>query len=1447
MSSRHVLHRDIETKSTLDLPDVGAWRYAVDPTTGVWCVSFAIDDKPAQIWTPGQPIPEVFHIAAPDPDWLIVAHNDAFERAIEERILAPQYGWPIVPLERHRCTMAMTLASALPAGLKGAAEAFGLPQGKDIEGARLMRQMARPRKPRKGEDPNGIYFDDDPEHFKRLCTYTLHDTDLEREIYRRVPALTDPEQALWELDQRINERGFYTDGALLNAAHDLVTKTEAALQTEFRELTGLDSTNQTAKLIAWLAEHDCTVTDVQKGTLMHALRRKGLEDAVRRAIELRLKLAHASADKVNALLAWRDNDGRVRGTLKFHGAGTGRWSGHGPQPHNFKRDSEGVEAKIAAIINGGKGLASPVEAVGEIARAMICAAPGHRLFIGDYGAIESRITAWASGQQSKIDLWKRFDQTGNPDHDPYVVFGRAIGHPEVSARAYGKVGDLAFGFGGGVPAWRNFAPEEDASDEATIKRYRDTWRARHPKTKQFWYGLDNAAIRAIRRPGTDHQIGRFTFRFDAPFLRAKLPSRRLISYPFAEIMPEPDRFGHPRATFLDTARGKFGPSNFGHGAWAGIWCENVVSGVARDLLSAALQRLEAAGYPVILHVHDEIVCEVPIDFGSLEEFHRLITALPEWAEDLPIAAKVRNGQRFAKSENASAPEPTVTAPDPVDTDAKSDPTDMDEAPAGEPGAEVVIEAPRPELEDALANMRAAITAGATGKVPKETPKASRTRDRRAGNGFDHSAGNYENARAETHIGDADKPYGPIRARLLSQGYRVAKTFPFTVPGEETPRFCEDRFELKAELAPSAERPRKTSRFWHPGNGKPLNGTGPRRIVFNWPAIMQAPPETPVYITEGANKSAALNEAGLIATAAPYHQWGPECAAALVGRPLIYHEDHDHPDANGAIKAKEFSAVAREKLTPGAASFRIIPALHLWKNLGRDGEPPHGWDVKDWLESGGDVTKLLDICGEISDETSSGIIEPVDLWGRFDPPLLPTGLLPEVLERFAFEEAELTGADPSGIATAALVVCAAALPDYIQVQVKKHDPNWMESARIWVGLIGLPSTKKTPIIQRVAKPLKRLDAELWRAYVAACECYERLSKEERKLAERPKQQRLRIEDCTIEAAQEVLKDSPNGVLAIQDELAGWFGAMDKYSGRGAAKDRGFWLQSFHGGPYALNRIARGSTMIENLSVSLLGGIQPEPIRKIAEDTVDDGLLQRLIPIVLRHATAGKDLPTGEAAQRYDCLIECLHQREHPGAPLRFNDAALAIREELERRHLSLMACEIINRKLAAHIGKYDGLFARLCLLWHCIEGAEELTVTEFTARRVADFMRCFLLPHATAFYAGMLELSDDHDRLTQVAGYILAKGLSRVTNRDVQRGSRVMRGLERLEIEGIFEQLEALGWLMRTPSPYRSTPPHWQVNPEVHRRFAERAVRETAERAKEREILHEMFKGGSVRP
>jgi DNA polymerase len=652
----HALHHDLETRSAANLKAVGVHRYAADPTTDVLCLCYAVDDEPVQLWTPGDPVPPEFLEAASNPNWILVAHNDQFERLITQHILVPRYGFPMVPIDRRRCSMAAALAQALPGALEKAVEALSLPYPKDKAGQALMRLMAAPLAP-------GVWIQD-PASRERLNTYCRRDVEGERAVDKALPPLTVAEQKLREIDIGINDRGFHTDGALLDAAHQVVTVAEAALQSEFQAITGLKSTNQTDKLVAWLGEHGCTVSDVQKGTLAHALRRKGLDPQVRRAIELRRQLAHASAAKVEALRAWRGQDGRVCGTLRFHGAGTGRWTGHGPQPQNFKKDGENIEAKIAAVLAGGTGLESPVEAVGEIARAMITAAPGCRLMVGDFSGIESRVLAWVSGQQSKIDAWALFDRTGNPQDEPYFRNAQRCGITGEGTRDIGKRIDLSFGFGGTIGAWQRLAPEGDETDEATILRYRENWKAEHPLTVRFWYAVQDAAINAVRNPGMDFSVRQLRYRFDPPFLRVTLPSSRSITYPFARI-DGLDRFNRPKLTFLDTAGGRFEECNHGNGCWYGILVENVVQGIARDLLADALIRLEAAGYPVVLHVHDEIVCEVPDDFGTLDEFKRIVCEVPAWAEGLPIAAKARNGLRFAKVEAAppeNAPATFLEAP-----------------------------------------------------------------------------------------------------------------------------------------------------------------------------------------------------------------------------------------------------------------------------------------------------------------------------------------------------------------------------------------------------------------------------------------------------------------------------------------------------------------------------------------------------------------------------------------------------------------------------------------------------------------------------------------------------------------------------------------------------------------------------------------------------------------
>jgi Protein of unknown function (DUF3987) len=404
---------------------------------------------------------------------------------------------------------------------------------------------------------------------------------------------------------------------------------------------------------------------------------------------------------------------------------------------------------------------------------------------------------------------------------------------------------------------------------------------------------------------------------------------------------------------------------------------------------------------------------------------------------------------------------------------------------------------------------------------------------------------------------------------------------------------------------------------------------------------------------------------------------------------------------------------------------------------------------DRIPDSADGEPVVDVPAEQAAQATKVFSDPVDLWAKFDPPTLPRGLLPDVIQRFAYDQGMTMGADMAGVAVGALVVCAGAIPDKIKLQVKRHNHGWMESARLWAALVGPVSAKKSPILSCVVRPLRRIDSEMARRYSEERGRFDKLSAEERKRTDPPKQTRLLLQDTTIEAAQDIIKDSPDGVLSYQDELSGWFGSMDKYSGsRGAAKDRAFWLEAYNGAPYSVNRVGRGSVYLENLSASILGGIQPEPIRKLADESMDDGLLQRLLPVVLQPAVEGRDDPQSDVVAEYSALINHLHSLGDE-TTLRFDEGAQTLRQELERKHLELQSCETINRKLAAHIGKYDGIFARLCVVWHCVENACDrlpTVIAEATARRAAGFLHGFFLPHALAFYAGTLGLSNDHDRL-----------------------------------------------------------------------------------------------------
>jgi DNA polymerase len=654
----HVLHRDYETRSTISLKAVGAHRYAAHPRTEVLCVSYAVDHDSVQLWTPGDPVPPEFVEAARNPSWIVAAHNDAFESAVEQHILHPRYNWPIVPSERHRCTMAMALAAGLPARLSAAADALELANRKDAAGERLMHQMSKPRRPRKDEDPAGTYWFDDQERLNRLYSYCKQDTETERELYFRLPALAPTEHALWILSNTINTRGFCVDRKFAEAARRIAQAAAPEIDQELALITGgaVTAINQIARLLKWLQQQGYTAKSLdRKAVEKQLVEHDDLPSLVRRVLELRLGGAQAAVKKIDALLARAGDDGRVRGAFRFHGASTGRWAGEGFQPQNLKRPLvEDLDAAIAAISTGDyQHLRSlyprPLSIVGDCSRSMICAAPGHILIGADFSSIESRVLAWVAGEEWKLDAYRRYDATRDPRDEPYCttacrIFRASDGSFDKNSpeRNIGKTCDLAFGYMGGLNAWRKFEPDRFTNEE--IDRFKHEWRTAHRAIKKFWYDLDRAAWTAVRERGRVVDCGRIAFKCAGAFLFLKLPSGRKLAYPRPRIIGDNRE---QRVVFADNGAGQFEDCRNGNGAYGGIWCENVVSGIARDLLAAAMQRIEPK-FPIVLHVHDEIVAEVPSGAGNVDKFIRLMTRKPAWALDLPIVANSWTGPRYCK-------------------------------------------------------------------------------------------------------------------------------------------------------------------------------------------------------------------------------------------------------------------------------------------------------------------------------------------------------------------------------------------------------------------------------------------------------------------------------------------------------------------------------------------------------------------------------------------------------------------------------------------------------------------------------------------------------------------------------------------------------------------------------------------------------------------------------
>lgn len=642
---------DFETRSTVDLRKTGVYKYAEDKNTDVWCMAYAWEgSEDVRVWRPGDAIDE--ELAR----WIADGHtmrawNAQFERNIWNEILHKRYGWPATPIDQWVCTAAEARAMALPGKLEDAAKVLGVEQQKDTQGANLMLRMARPRSI--DEDGTPIWWDV-PERVLRLISYCKQDVRTEGAVAVALRRLSDTETEVFRLDQRINDRGVELDVKLAKAAKTLAEKASLEANRNLYDLTEgkVGKATNVAKLTAWLRENGVEVDSLGK-TSLRDLRAQDLPDNVLRALSVRAEAGKSSVAKIESMLQAVCKDNRIRGLLLYHGAATGRWSGRLVQPQNFPRGSVDEPERFIDRVYGKQfdeiDIESPVlDVVSSLLRAMLVAAKGHKLIAADFSAIEARVLAWLAGEELLLNTFR----TGG---DVYkVMASRIYGVPadqvDKAQRQMGKQAILGLGYGMG---WRKFISACDGVgitiDEDTARQVVTLYRETNSEIVDFWRDLERAALTAVKNPGTVETVrGRIKYTQRGGYLWCVLPSGRPLAYAKPRIIEKETPWGSTQEAVQFWGMDSFTKKWSSHDLYGGLLCENNTQAIARDLLADAMLRMESKGYPVILSVHDEIVCEVKEDFGSVAEFESLMSELPEWAKGCPVDAEGWEGKRFRK-------------------------------------------------------------------------------------------------------------------------------------------------------------------------------------------------------------------------------------------------------------------------------------------------------------------------------------------------------------------------------------------------------------------------------------------------------------------------------------------------------------------------------------------------------------------------------------------------------------------------------------------------------------------------------------------------------------------------------------------------------------------------------------------------------------------------------
>ena len=632
-----VLHLDIETYSSAPLPKCGVYRYCDAPDFEILLLSYAFDDAPVVTvdMACGETLPDAFLHALEDANVLKIAHNAAFERVCFSKHL----GHWLDPAQ-WRCTMVMAWYQTLPGKLADVAVALNVTEKKMEEGKDLIRYFSMPCKETK---TNGGRTRNLPQHapekWATYKAYNAQDVETERAVYKALlhHALPEHEWALYALDQRINDRGVRVDRLLVKSAMAVDQAfSEQAFQ-RAQELTGLENPGSVSQLKAWLADMDMPMESLSKRIVQE--KAAGAEGIVKELLELRLELSKTSVKKYESMARCICKDGRVHGLLQFGGASrTFRWAGrlvqaqNLPQNHlpdlNLARDivRSGDEEQLELLFG------SVPNTLSELIRTAFIPRDGCRFIVADFSAIEARVLAWLAGEEWVLEEFrgkgKIYEATASRMfHIPQETIVK--GHPNYEYRQKGKQATLSCGYGGGVGALKAMGakmPEEE------MQPLVDAWRAANPNIVRFWNALGNAASEVIEKHNSV-RVGKVMVYRKEGHMLIRLPGGRDLCYLSPRFVT--NRFGSRGIGYLAASAG--GKMELQE-TFGGKIAENCTQAIARDLLAHAMLNLEAAGYPIVFHVHDEAVMEVPIGQGSVEEACRVMAIPPDWARDLPLRA-----------------------------------------------------------------------------------------------------------------------------------------------------------------------------------------------------------------------------------------------------------------------------------------------------------------------------------------------------------------------------------------------------------------------------------------------------------------------------------------------------------------------------------------------------------------------------------------------------------------------------------------------------------------------------------------------------------------------------------------------------------------------------------------------------------------------------------------